>query len=166
MLTEVPGQEVGAGRAFTTVKVKEAVGVRDGASCRPQLRLPGLREARRSRVGCMASADARLPPASVVISSTSTAYWAEAEARRFRGTVLERPVGAPTWIYHDHSFDARRGRTAASVPSAPEGRRDVCMIDLFTAMPLEELVTSEHSCIDAFCARGRRRAARRARPPA
>ena len=74
--------------------------------------------------------------------------WEAALALGFRGTVLERSLGAPLWLYHEHSFDVERGRTRAAAPVAP--RADVCLVDLFEVMPLAGLVTSPSSCIDAF----------------
>jgi len=146
-LTEIPGQRPGAGRAFTTYRVKDAAAPPAGKACRRHLDLPMRRETLQPT--CMSGLDQAQPV--VVVTSTSTWSWAEADELGFAGTVLEKPLGAPVWVYHEHSFDLERGRTSPqAIPRAPSHRHDVCLLDLFSVMPIAPLVVADTSCIDAF----------------
>ena len=149
MLTEIPNQPPRAGEAFRTIRVKAAVASNRGHSgCRQQLLVVPSTQ-KRHNGGCAMTTVAGAP--AVVITSTSTSSWRSAERRGFEGTVLERALGVNLWVYHEHAFDALKGRADDKVPQAPVGRVDVCMVNLFGVTPgLDEVVSSPESCIDTF----------------
>ena len=140
-LLEVPHTPPGSGKHYTTVEVKMAVATPSAQGCQPQLQALWAVGAARpdQNVGCAGQLRRGSSPA-VVVTSVGALGWARAEANGFRDTVLEKPLGAPVWLYHEASFQAGSNRSPTAKPGAKPG---VCFVDLFEALsPLASLLTS------------------------